>query len=170
MTHGELERTPDHTRLRFTRPLAHHPDKVWRAITEKEHLATWFPQEIVGEWAVGSQLQFVSQMVPAFTGEVLAYDPPSLLEFRWGTDVIRLEVEPTETGCTLTLTDTFTEVGKAARDAAGWHVCLDALEHDLAGTTPPWTTMDRWGDVHPAYVESFPPEAATLGPPPGATA
>ena len=29
---------------------------------------------------------------PAFDGEVLACDPPTLLEFRWGNDVIRFEI------------------------------------------------------------------------------
>jgi len=33
-------------RLRFTRTLDHPPEKVWRAITEPEHLRAWFPQRI----------------------------------------------------------------------------------------------------------------------------
>ena len=28
--------------------------------------------------------------------------------------------------------DTIDDLGKAARDGAGWHVCLEALEHALA--------------------------------------
>ena len=92
--------------------------------------------------------------------------PPSLLEFRWGTDVIRLEVEPADGGSTLTLLDTIDEVGKAARDSAGWHECLDNLSADLDGH-PPAPAGQRWLAVHPGYVESFGPEAATIGPPPG---
>ena len=41
--YGELEQLNDgRWRLRFTRALAHPPEKVWRAITEPEHLASWF--------------------------------------------------------------------------------------------------------------------------------
>ncbi|HEX8073920.1 MAG TPA: SRPBCC domain-containing protein [Thermoleophilaceae bacterium] len=39
--------------------------------------------------------------------------------------------------------DTIVELGKAARDGAGWHVCLDQLEHQLDGTSPPWSPSDR---------------------------
>jgi hypothetical protein len=99
---------------------------------------------------------------------VLACEPPSVLEFRWGPDVIRFEIVPyaaPATGCTFRLFDVFGELGKAARDAAGWHTCLDFLEHHLSGATAPWTDRERWGEVHPGYVERFGPAAATLGPP-----
>jgi uncharacterized protein YndB with AHSA1/START domain len=136
---------------------------VWRAITEPAHLETWFPGRIVGEWTVGSKLEFHGEF-PTFHGEVLAVDDGSVLEFRWGPDTIRLEILPRVNGCTLTLTDTFDELGKAARDAAGWHECLDHLHDDLEGTTPSaWG--ERWKVVHPAYVDEFGPEASSIGPP-----
>lgn len=154
-------------RLRFTRRLAHPPEKVWRAVTEPGHLDAWFPQRIVGDWAVGAPLTFESRAgeFPAFDGEVLACEPPSLLEFRWGSDVIRFEIVPGPHGCTFVLTDTFGEHGKAARDAAGWHTCLDFLAQHLQGTPPPWSSGERWSEVYPGYVAKFGPEAATLGPP-----
>ncbi len=43
---GTLERAGDHTVLRYRRGLAHPPPKVWRALTEDEHLAAWFPTAI----------------------------------------------------------------------------------------------------------------------------
>jgi uncharacterized protein YndB with AHSA1/START domain len=161
---GVLEPAGARWRLRFTRQLPHSPEKVWRAITEPRHLQGWFPQRIVGDWAVGARLRFVDGP-NEFEGEVLAYEPPTMLEFRWGTDTIRLEVAPDARGTALTLIDTFDEHGKAARDAAGWHVCLDALENELDGTQASGTTMERWGAVHGIYVERLGPEAATIGPP-----
>ena len=153
-------------RLRFTRDLAHPQDKVWRAITEPEHLRAWFPQHVSGDWVVGGPLTFNSpeERGPDFTGEVLAYQPQSLVEFRWGPDVIRLELEGRPDGCTLTLLDTFDELGKAARDAAGWHVCLDLLAAHLDGATEPGR---GWPELNRDYVQAFGPEAATIGPPPG---
>ena len=65
----------------------------------------------------------------------------------------------------LTLLDTLEERGKAARDAAGWHVCLDALEAALGGQTSSRERVSTWGEVHPHYVETFGPPAATIGPP-----
>jgi uncharacterized protein YndB with AHSA1/START domain len=168
---GTLEQTDAGPRLRFTRHLDHPPRKVWRAITEPERLAAWFPQTIVlDRWAAGEALRFEHATVPeaSFDGEVLAFEPPTLLEFRWGTDVIRLEVAPDGAGTRLTLIDTLDTLGKAARDGAGWHVCLDRLEHSLGGAEPHWSSGERWREVHPSYVERFGPEAAAIGPPPGA--
>jgi uncharacterized protein YndB with AHSA1/START domain len=168
---GTLEHTDTGPRLRFVRHLRHPPAKVWRAITEPEHLKAWFPQTVVLErWAPGASLRFEHPTVPeaTFTGEVLTFEPPRLLEFRWGSDVIRLEVEAHGEGTKLTLLDAIEELGKAARDGAGWHTCLDLLEHHLDGTLPSCSQSDRWRQVHPAYVRELGPEAATIGPPTGA--
>ena len=166
---GTLEEIDGRWRLRFTRALAHPPEKVWRAITEPEHLQAWFPHTISGEWIVGSPLTFRDPQGrgPDFDGQVLAYAPPSLLEFRWGTDVIRLEVKKGDGGSTLTLLDTFNEVGKAARDSAGWHECLDMLIYHLDGERPGQRPGQRWAEIFARYVESFGPEASAIGPPPG---
>jgi uncharacterized protein YndB with AHSA1/START domain len=168
--YGTLEQTDDgRWRLRFTRTLDHPPEKVWRAITEAEHLAHWFPTTIEGERATGARLRFSfpGGQAPPMEGEMLAYAAPSVMELRWGPDVVRLELKPCEQGTMLTLLDTFDEHGKAARDAAGWHVCLDALSAHLRGEPDARETMSAWKEVHPSYVASLGPEAATIGPPEG---
>ncbi len=167
---GTLEEAGARWRLRFARELAHPPERVWRALTEPEHLRAWFPQHIRGEWRAGAALTFEHQepgLGPAFGGEVLACEPPRLLEFRWGTEVLRFEIEPRGGGCTLTLLDTLAELGTAARDAAGWHACLDLLAADLDGAGPGPDAGARWAQVHPGYVEAFGPAASAVGPPPG---
>ena len=165
---GELDRSGERWRLRFVRRLPHPPDLVWRAVTEPEHLAAWFPQEIVGERREGAALRFVTGGDESFEGEMLVFDPPSVMELTWGGDVLRIEVAPDADGAgtLLTLTDTFTDLGKAARDAAGWHECLERLGCALDGRTPP-PLGESWKAVHPLYVERFGPEAATIGPPEG---
>src|SRR4051812_40593014 len=85
---GTLEPAGDNWRLRFTRRLAHPGDKVWRAVTEPEHLQAWFPQRIEGAWTIGGKLAFKSEHGD-FAGEVLAFEPPHVVEFRRGTDTIR---------------------------------------------------------------------------------
>ncbi|MGH2706144.1 MAG: SRPBCC family protein [Actinomycetota bacterium] len=164
---GELQQVGGRWRLRFTRRLGHPPEKVWRALTEPEHLAAWFPQVIEGERNPGARLRFVhrGREAPPFVGEMLVYDRPRVLAFRWGDDTLRFELAPEGAGCVLTLLDTFDERGKAARDSAGWHECLDLLAHHLAGERPIWQPGERWQQVHPLYVERFGPEAATIGPP-----
>jgi uncharacterized protein YndB with AHSA1/START domain len=168
--YGTVDPLPDgRFQLRFTRTLAHPVDRVWRAMTEPEHLAHWFPTTIEGERAAGASLRFSfpGAEAPPFEGEMLAFEPSSLMELRWGPDIVRLELRPTATGTHLTLLDTLDQRGKAARDAAGWHVCLDNLEAGLRGAPDAGEHPASWSEVHPRYVERFGPEAATIGPPEG---
>jgi uncharacterized protein YndB with AHSA1/START domain len=167
-SYGSVDRLDDgRWRLRFTRVLPYPKEKVWRAITEPKHLAHWFPTTIEGERVPGATLRFTfpGGEAPPMAGEMLSYEPESVMELRWGPDVLRLELRSVDDGTELTLLDTLEERGKAARDGAGWHVCLDALEASLDGETDPRDQMGRWSAVHPHYVEQFGPEAATIGPP-----
>jgi uncharacterized protein YndB with AHSA1/START domain len=169
MTLGRLDTTGQQPQLIFTRRLTHAPEKVWRALTEAEHLKAWFPTTIEGERKAGAKLRFSfpGDKAPPFDGEMLAYDPPKVMELRWGGDTLRFHLQPDGDGTLLTLTDTIDEYGKAARDAAGWHEKLDYLEVELAGENAPWEEGEVWKRVHPEYVERFGREAATIGPPEG---
>jgi uncharacterized protein YndB with AHSA1/START domain len=170
---GKLEPAGDRWQLRFVRDLPHPPEKVWRAITEPEHLAAWFPSTIDGERRAGAKLQFVFPFdeAPTMDGEMLVYDPPSVLELRWGDDTLRIELSATASGTRLVLLDVFDDLGKAARDAAAWHACLDILAFELTGAPKPWLDddgrdlEDRWQILNPIYVEALGPEASTEGPP-----
>jgi uncharacterized protein YndB with AHSA1/START domain len=164
---GSLERVDDVSVLRFRRRLAHSPQRVWAALTDDEHLAAWFPTTIEGARASGAPLRFSFRQSEGdpFDGEMRVFEPPSVMELRWADDVLRFELEPDGSGCVLSLTVTFPEYGKAARDAAGWHVCLEQLAHVVGETALPWEPPDRWRVVHAAYVARLGPEAATVGPP-----
>jgi uncharacterized protein YndB with AHSA1/START domain len=169
MTLGRLENTAAGPQLRFTRRLAHPAHKVWRALTETEHLDAWFPQRIEGAWERGATLRFVDRegRGEPFDGRVVAVEPPRVLEFTWGTDTLRFELAADGDETVLTLLDTIDDIGKAARDGAGWHACLDLLETDLDGRPPASDAGEVWQQVHPKYVAEFGPEAATIGPPEG---
>src|SRR5687767_7244813 len=132
---GTLIQVGDRWQLRFERTLAHPPEKVWRALTEPEHLAAWFPSDIEGDREAGAKLRFVFRNGegPPSDGEMLIYVPPSTLEFCWEQEILRFALRPEGEGCVLTFVDTFDELGKASRDGAGWHACLDVLADHLAG-------------------------------------
>lgn len=166
---GTLEQTADGWALRFVRPLRHDPETVWAAITEPAQRRAWFPDTVEGDFVPGATLRFSTghASVPDFTGTVLRVEPPRLLEFTWGEDTLRFEIEPTEGGCTLTLRDAIAELGKGARDGAGWHVCLDQLTASLDGRPVERRPEDAWAEVHAAYVGAFGPAATTIGPPDG---
>jgi uncharacterized protein YndB with AHSA1/START domain len=161
---GVLTRHGSHCTLTYTRDLPHPPEKVWRAITEGDHLAAWFPHTIVGSWQPGEVLRFESEM-GSFDGQVFTVEPLELLEFSWGEDRLRIELEPHGGGTRLTFIDSFDEVGKAARDAAGWHECLARLALDLDSVQlPGWN--EGWRELNVRYQSALGPEASTIGPPP----
>jgi uncharacterized protein YndB with AHSA1/START domain len=165
---GQLEQRDGRWELHYTRRLAHPPHRVWRALTERDELAAWFPTDIAGERGAGARLRFSFRggEGPPIDGTMVAYDPPSLLEFTWGADeTLRFELQADGDGTLLTFVNTFDELGKAARDGAGWHVCLDSLAYHLEGQDPPWESREHWEQVHAGYVDRFGAAASTIGPP-----
>ncbi|MGW7477944.1 SRPBCC family protein [Nonomuraea muscovyensis] len=124
--------TPDGRNvLHMQRRLTHPPAKVWRALTEPEHLARWFPTEVRIE---GDRVRF--GFGP--DGTVIAHDPPHLFAFTWGEDELRWKLSPDTTGGTLLdFTHTFADRHGAASFASGWHTCFTALARLLDGARPP---------------------------------
>jgi uncharacterized protein YndB with AHSA1/START domain len=163
---GTLEPTDDGWRVQFVRHLAKPPTVAWQAFVVPELVARWFPSTIVGDLVPGATLRFEidDSGTEPFDGEVLEADEPHRLAFTWGPDVVRFELAAAGTGTDLTLTVLLCEQGKAARDGAGWHECLDRLvvaESDGGnGADDP-----AWPELFAIYVERFGPEASTMGPP-----
>jgi uncharacterized protein YndB with AHSA1/START domain len=126
--------------LHFERRLDHPAEAVWRAITQPSELEHWFPSKVEVDLRVGGPMRFEFEHMPldapiTMSGRVTDFDPPRLFAFYWGEDHLRFELEPVDDGraCVLRLTVGLEATDKAARDAAGWHQCLDALERTVAG-------------------------------------
>lgn len=143
--------------VRLERDLPDPPHQVWRALTDPEELKSWFPTEIaVDRWEVGARLSFVFPEHEEYnmTGTVLECDEPRLLAYTWGDETLRFALTPTASGGThLVLFDELAP-GIAARNAAGWQLCLDRL----AGHTP---SDYAWKPLFAQYTAAFEP---TLGP------
>jgi uncharacterized protein YndB with AHSA1/START domain len=148
--------------LRFERRLAHPPEKVWNAITDPAEMAHWFPATVETELKVGATMRFdIKEMdVDAPDGEIVELDPPKVFVFTWGDDVLRWELVPDGSGCRLVFTHTFGGEApfgdelSAARNAAGWDVCLDGLVARLEGESQESST-DAWFERNERYVEEF---------------
>ena len=115
--------------LILVRELRHPPEKVWRAITEPEHLREWAP--FVVDASLGTvgtvNLTWVANPMPLET-KVTRADAPRLLEcgdMRW-------ELEATDSGTRLTL---WHKIDRrfVSWGAAGWHISFDVLERLLSG-------------------------------------
>lgn len=149
--------------LRFERQLRHPPEKVWRAITEWEHLKAWFPAVVDFELRTGARLRFgvTPEQVRRYglpadqvsEGEVLRVDPPVLLEFSWDKEVLRWELSPDGAGgCRLLFTNIVDDRDITAPAAAGWHAGLEVLEAQLDGREIDWSPHDRADALYPGYA------------------
>lgn len=165
---GRLTVSGGRAAIEYRRRLDHPRERVWRALTEPDQLAAWFPTTVDGGRAAGAALTFRFEHleVAPMHGEMLAFEPPSLLEFTWGGDRLRFALEPDGAGTAMTFTVTLEELGKATRDGAGWHQALEQLERALAGEAARDFDPERWRGLRDSYAERFGPEASVLGPPP----
>ena len=118
---GSITKQGQRFTVQFERSLTHAPEKVWRVITEKELMKQWFPAHVLGDWTVGAKLEFIFQHgegegLPEeeLRGEVLAVEPPRLLEFRWGTSRLRCELVEEDDGCRLIFSENFEDGSIAA--------------------------------------------------------
>ena len=170
---AEFRKAGSRYTLGLERRLAHSPEKVWRVLTERELLKQWFPCDIEGEWKVGAELRFVflhgeGEGLPEdeLRGEVLAVEPPRLLEFRWGKSLLRCELIVDGDGCKLLFSETLDDASTAARNAAGWEMCLESLDTILQAGTLAKFAWDVWQAKFQHYVKKFEPEfGPQQGPP-----
>jgi uncharacterized protein YndB with AHSA1/START domain len=122
--------------LVLVRELRHSPEKVWQALTDPAHLREWAPFEADGSLAtVGNTVKLTTVGAPTpqvSETKVTRADAPKALEYNWGGFDIRWELEGSHGGTRLTLWHNinrrFISMG-----AAGWHICLDVLDHLLGG-------------------------------------
>jgi uncharacterized protein YndB with AHSA1/START domain len=122
--------------LVLARELGHSPAMVWQALTDPEQLREWAPFDSDRNLNTVGTAKLSTVGAPAeqmSESRVMRADAPRLLEYSWGEQDLRWQLEPLESGGTrLTLLHDidrrFIAIG-----AAGWHICLDVLERFLAG-------------------------------------
>src|SRR4051794_36156679 len=109
---------------RFERHLQHSIEEVWSWLTENEKLAKWFSELRVDELREGGVIKFDMQDGSFEDMEILELKMYSVLEYTWGEDIVRFELDPEPEGCQLVLKETIKRItDHTPRDLAGWHVC-----------------------------------------------
>ena len=163
MSEATLISTGDKPVLRFERFLPRSVEDVWRAVTDPEEMRSWFPTRIeIDRWEQGATLTHHFDDAPfgPLPGRVVECAPPHRLVFTWGDDTIGVELSVAEGGTRFVLTE---QLGAsiAARNAAGWEVCLERLVEGVV--------KEDWQPRFERYAASFEPVLGVQeGPPSGA--
>ena len=153
----------DSWELAFVRDLRHPPEKVWAALTQPDQLQEWSPftadrdLSSIGDATLTMIDAGASVDLPA---SVRRAEPPTLLEYTWGDDVLRWELAATDSGTRLTLRHTIADRDGVPKAAAGWHLCLVVAEHLLDGQPIGPIRAENalnygWEQLRDAYAEKL---------------
>jgi uncharacterized protein YndB with AHSA1/START domain len=161
---ARVQKQGENWTLILVRELRHAPEEVWQALTDPAHLREWAPFDAdknLGTAGATVTLTTVGAPTPqASETTVTRADAPKLLEYNWGGQHIRWELEPHGSGTRLTLWHNidrrFISMG-----AAGWHICFDVLDHLLSGSpigrivAGDALKFGGWQRLHAEYAKQF---------------
>jgi uncharacterized protein YndB with AHSA1/START domain len=167
---AEVRKDGDKWTLVLVRELRHAPDKVWRALTEPSELREWAPFDAdrnLGAAGTTAKLTTVGAPGPHVTETtVTRADAPKLLEYNWGGQDIRWQLDAIGGGTRLTLWHNI-DRGFISMGAAGWHICFDVLDRMLAGEPigrivgPDVMKFGGWQRLNAEYARQFSVESRT---------
>jgi uncharacterized protein YndB with AHSA1/START domain len=158
---AKVQKVGETWKLLLIKDLRHPPEKVWRALTEPEHLREWAPFDASGDLGkVGTvQTTWVGAPTPIET-RITRADAPKVLEYESGGNAMRWELEGRNEGTRLTLWAVidrrFISMG-----AAGWHIAFDVLQRLLDGVPigrfagVAAMQFDGWQRLNAEYAQQF---------------
>ena len=160
---AHVEKDGDKWTLVLVRELRHPPAKVWEALTNPEHLREWAPFDADKTLGVVGTVQLTTVGTPSphvTETKVDRADPPKLLEYSWGGQELRWQLEPLGGGTRLTLWHNI-ERRFISMGAAGGHLCIDVLDRALSGhpvgriVGPDAMKFDGWQRLNAEYAKQF---------------
>jgi uncharacterized protein YndB with AHSA1/START domain len=161
---AEVRKNGDNWTLVLVRDLRHPPEKVWKALTDPASLREWAPFDADHNLATpGSTVKLTTFGAPGphvTETKVTRADAPTLLEYAWGGNDMRWQLEPSPGGTHLTL---WTSIDRRyiSMGAAGWHICIDVLDRLLGGAPigriagPETMKFDGWQRLNAEYAKQF---------------
>jgi uncharacterized protein YndB with AHSA1/START domain len=165
---AEVRKQGDEWTLILVRELRHPPKSVWRALTDPAELREWAPFDTDRDLATVGPMRLSTVGTPTAQvseSAVTRAEAPRLLEYTWGGQEMRWELEPLANGTRLTLWHNidrrFVSMG-----AAGWHICFDVLDRFLAGNpigriVAGGAMKFGWKRLNAEYAKQFGIEAPT---------
>jgi uncharacterized protein YndB with AHSA1/START domain len=161
---AHIEKDGEKWTLVLVRELRHPPQTVWRALTDPAELRQWAPFDADGSLATeGATVKLTTVKAPTpnvSETTVTRAIAPKVLEYTWGGNDMRWQLDASGSGTRLTL---WTSIDRRfiAMGAAGWHVCFDVLDRRLSGAPigriagPEVMKFGGWQRLHAEYAKQF---------------
>ena len=161
---ARIQKDGDKWTLIVVRELSHPPAKVWKALTDPDELRAWAPYDADRNLGTVGTAQLTTVGAPVLhvtDTQIKHADTGKALEFTWGGQNLRWQLEPLPGGRTrLTLWHNI-DRRYIAMGAAGWQICFDVLDRLLAGKPlgrmvgPEAMKYAGWKQLHAEYVKQF---------------
>jgi uncharacterized protein YndB with AHSA1/START domain len=161
---ARVQKDGENWTLVLVRHLRHSPQKVWRALTDPVQLREWAPFDADGNMGVAGStvtLNTVGTPTPMVSEtRIKRADEPNVLEYGWAGNDLRWELEDFGGGTRLTLWHNI-DRRYISMGAAGWHICLDVLDHALSDTPigriagPDTMKFEGWRRLQAEYAKQF---------------
>ncbi len=132
---AQVQKNGDRWTLVLVRELRHPPATVWAALTDPAQLAQWAPFDADRSLAVVGPVKLSTVGTPSpqvSETTVTRAEPPRLLEYSWGGNDLRWQLDPQRAGTRLSLWHNI-DRRFIAWGAAGWQICFDVLDRLLGG-------------------------------------
>jgi uncharacterized protein YndB with AHSA1/START domain len=173
---AQVQKDGDKWTLILVREMRHPPELVWEALTDPAHLAEWAPFDADRNLAAVGPVKMWMVRAPqsqVFETAVTRAEAPRLLEYSWGAQQLRWELEPLGEGTRMTLWHAI-DRRFVAWGAAGWHISFDVLDRLLAGEPIGRMAGDTmrdhgWARLVAEYAKQFGAESPNLPPRTGQT-
>lgn len=161
---AHIDKAGDKWTLVVERELHHAPEKVWKALTDPAQLSQWAPFDADQSLTAGATVKLTTVGAPVLLeseSKITRAEAPHLLEYGWGGNDMRWQLEPAGNGGTrLTLWHNI-DRRYIAMGAAGWHVCFDVMDHLLSGhpvgrlVAGDALKSESWQRLHAEYAKQF---------------
>ncbi|GAA2108097.1 SRPBCC domain-containing protein [Kocuria atrinae] len=158
---GAYELIDDRPAIVFEREYAAAPNQLWSTVATARAMSRWFPSRVQLNAHQGGGIVFTGDPhMDSSTGTVTNWEPERHWSFTWGDSEVDITVEPCPKGSKLTFIEFLEAENTAARNAAGWHVCLHAMQSVLTGDT--MTTPLDWEPMYRGYEAKGLPTGAVV--------
>ncbi|MBU8769126.1 SRPBCC family protein [Cytobacillus oceanisediminis] len=135
----------------FERKLKHPREEIWAMLTDNEQLKKWFPELQAEDLKNDGKFKFDMGDGSFEEMKILGYEKPAILEYSWGDDIVRFELNELKGGTELILIEKISEItDHTPRDLAGWHVCLNVIGRLLDGEKE-GSRKEEWKNLYEEY-------------------
>ncbi|WP_415856307.1 hypothetical protein [Sinomonas sp. G460-2] len=162
---GQYSEEDDRASVTFVRSYPVAAEAVWAAVSTSEGFAGWFPSAVVIDHEARTVTLSGDPNQPPSVERIALWEPPLRWAFEWGEDTLEFRVEGSVTDSELTLRNWLGDRNAAARNAAGWHVCLAELAARLGGGEPggPHSAGAlEWQPLYDGYIREGLPFGAPI--------